>query len=73
MLINDITNNILNILLTSRFSRAKASWPSPDDINVVNNFFEVFWQAFFINSTRFSAVCNVSERASVLPDLEVEF
>lgn len=64
---------IKNILLTSRFSRAEASCPSPGDINVANNFFVVFWQAFFINSTLFSAVNNVSERASVLPDLQVKY
>lgn len=57
------------ILLTSRFSRAAASLPSPGAINVPNNFFVVFWQAFFINSARFSAICNVSESASVFPDL----
>lgn len=62
---------ITYILLTRRFSYTEASWPSPDDTNVADNFFVMFWQTFFINSTLFSAVCNVSERASVLPDLSI--
>lgn len=49
-----------------------ASFPSPCVVNVANNFFVVFWQTFFINSTRFSAICKVSERASVLPDLKIK-